>query len=97
MGIRKVNLNDLQGSLTQRGRERYENDELKNALIELLETGESFIWEDAIVEGNDEKSITASKMKWRNRAVSVFKSITTDEKLTIRWTNENEMFVMLNQ
>lgn len=99
-GIRKVNLSDLQGSLSQRGRERYSNPELKDALLEAIQAetkdDKSFIWEEAVVEGKTEKALTASKAKWRSRAVSVFDSITDHkgQKVTIQWTTDtNEMVI----
>lgn len=96
MGIRKVNLNELKGSLNQRGRVRYQNDELKNAFVDLLATGEAFIWDDAKVEGKTEKAQKASKGKWRNRAVSVFTSLNSEEKISVQWTTENEMVISLH-
>lgn len=97
MGIRKVNLSDLKGSLSQRGRDRYENADLKEALLEAIVDGEAVIWDDAQVEGNNEKKRTASKMKWRNRAVSVFSTIETECTLTVRWTTEDECVLIVNQ
>lgn len=99
-GIIKVNLSDLQGSLSQRGRERYSNPMLKDALLEAIQANskddKSFIWGEAVVEGKTEKAITASKAKWRSRAVSVFESITENngQKVSIQWTlNDNRMVI----
>lgn len=101
-GIRKVNLSQLQGSLSQRGRERYSNPELKEALLEAIQAetkdDKSFIWEEAVVEGKTEKALTASKAKWRSRAVSVFDTFSdlekNGQKVTIQWTTDtNEMVI----
>lgn len=92
--IRKVNLNDLQGMLSKRGRERYANPELLEAFREALTDGESFIWEEAVVTGKNDKEVTASKAKWRSRAISVFTSMNiATHKVTIGWTKDNEMVV----
>ena len=94
MGIRKVNLNDLKGSLSQRGRSRFEDEELATALLEMLEDNEPVIWESAQVEGTTEKQRTASKMKWRNRANSVFNALESGTKISIRWTTDDEMVII---
>lgn len=94
-GIRKVNLNDLQGQLHQRGRERYDDPELADALRELLTDKQPFIWEAVEVTGKDDKARNASKAKWRNRAVSVMAGINENVKLTIRWTKTDEMLIAL--
>lgn len=93
--IRKVNLSDLTGSLHQRGRQRYDNPNLANAMRELLTDRQPFIWEDAKPEGKTDKAKDASKAKWRNRAVSVMSGIDPDAKLTIRWTTQDEMVILL--
>lgn len=95
MGIRKVNLSDLQGSLSKKGRDRYADPILRDALLAMMSDGEPFIWEDAVVTGKTEKQVTASKAKWRSRAVSVFKSLGLDDdkSITIRWTTDDEMVI----
>lgn len=93
MGIRKVNLSDLSGSLSKRGRERYDDPELREALQAMLEDGEAFIWDTAVVKGKTEKELTASKAMWRSRATSVLASIGEEHTMTIRWTNSNEMVI----
>lgn len=95
MSIRKVNLSDLAGSLSQRGRERYKNDELKQALETMLEDGQPFIWETAKVTGKNDNEVSASKAKWRSRAVSVFESLNSEQGISVRWTDQNEMVIIL--
>jgi hypothetical protein len=93
-GIRKVNLSDLSGSLSKRGRERYTDPELHGALLDAMNDGESFVWDTAVVTGNTEKALTASKAMWRSRAMSVFAPLAeTDatKRLRIQWTSANEM------
>jgi hypothetical protein len=92
-GIRKVNLSDLSGSLSKRGRERYTDPELQSALVEAMSDGESFIWDTAVVSGKTDKALTASKAMWRSRAMSVFTGIAGNEtqRLRIQWTDANEM------
>lgn len=98
MGIRKVNLSDLAGSLSQRGRDRYTDPELHEAFVEAIgDGGSSFIWETAVIEGKTEKAKKASQAKWRNRAVSVFTAIAESEgmKLSVRWTVDNECLLIV--
>lgn len=92
-GIRKVNLSDLSGSLSKRGRERYTDPELQSALVDAMSDGESFIWDTAVVSGKTDKALTASKAMWRSRAMSVFTGIAGNEtqRLRIQWTDANEM------
>lgn len=94
MGVRKVNLSDLSGSLSQRGRSRFDDPELATALLAMIADNEPFIWETAVVSGKTDTAITASKAKWRNRATSVLANMNTDYEITIRWTKENEMVIM---
>jgi hypothetical protein len=98
-GIRKVNLNDLKGSLSSRGRERYRNDELAQAFRDAMNDGESFVWELAVVSGKTEKQVNASKAMWRSRATSVFAGLdgTDGHKVRIQWTADNEMVVTVYQ
>lgn len=95
MGIKKVNLNQLSSMLAPRGRDPYADAELLEALLDMLVDGEPFQWETAVIEGATDKAITASKAKWRNRAVSVFNSIDTDRKITVAFGTENELFILL--
>lgn len=95
MGIKKINLQDLSAKLAPRGRDPYQDGELLEAFMEMLEDGEPFQWESAVIEGKNEKEITASKAKWRNRAVSVFSQIETDEKISVHFGTENELFILL--
>lgn len=99
-GIRKVNLADLAGSLSQRGRERYNDPDLAEALREMLKDGQPFIWESAVVTGKTEKALNASRAKWRSRAVSVFESLNAGENvgISVRWTTDtNEMVILLKE
>lgn len=94
-GVRKVNLSELKGSLSSRGRTRFADDELSSALVEALSDGEPFIWETAQVTGKTDKQLNACRAKWRNRATSVFDQLpeadTANHKLRVQWTTENEM------
>lgn len=98
MGIRKVNLQDLAGSLSQRGRARFQDEELADAFQQMLEDGEPIVWETAIVEGKSDKARNSSKAKWRARAVSVFATLGVDEyRLSVRWTDEDECVLILSE
>lgn len=96
-GIQKVNLNDLQGQLNKRGRERFQDPELAEAFVEMLKDNGAFIWATAVPTGNDDKSLTSSKMKWRSRAVSVFnglpESVRGTKTITIAWTKDDRMVI----
>lgn len=93
-GIRKVNLSDLQGQLHQRGRERYHDPELAEALAEMMNDLQPFIWEKAEVTGKDDKARNASKAKWRNRAISVMASVDDTFEVSVRWTTSDEMLIL---
>lgn len=97
MPIRKVNLSEIQNSLSQRGRGSFEDAELLEAMKELVETGEPFIWESVEITGKTDKEISSSKAKWRHRAVSVFDSLNSGEKISVRFTDQNEMVILLKQ
>jgi hypothetical protein len=100
-GIRKVNLSDLAGSLSKRGREAFHDDNLKVALIELM-NGEgnenAFIWDDAfVVPTLSDKAKTTLQAKFRSRANSLVKQIATDNgnefAITVQYTNAGEMVI----
>ena len=100
-GIRKVNLEDLAGSLSKRGREAFHDDNLKVALIELM-NGEgnenAFIWDDAfVVPTLSDKAKTTLQAKFRSRANSLVKQIATDNgkefAITVQYTNAGEMVI----
>lgn len=94
MGIRKVNLSDLAGKLNQRGRSSFQDEELAEAFQQMLEDGEPFIWETAIVEGKTDKARSSSRAKWRHRAVSVFGQLNTGESISVCWTVDDECVIM---
>lgn len=97
-GIKKVNLSDLQGSLSKRGRARYADPMLAQSLAEMLNGEmEAFIWLDAVPVGDTESALNADKAKWRARAVSVFNSLGSTRKVTIGWTTDNEMVISLKK
>lgn len=94
-GIRKVNLNEIQG-LSRRGRDRFNDPDLAEAFREAMVDGEAFIWESAQVTGDTEKALTTSKAKWRGRAKSVFDSLNaTGHTVSIAWTETHQMVLMV--
>jgi len=99
MPVRKVNLSELKGTLNKRGRGRYEDPELKEALIIMLQDGEPLVYDElfTVTSKTTNKEIDNQQAKWRNRAVSVFESIKEAEgrKLSITWTDEQEMVITL--
>jgi hypothetical protein len=99
MAVRKVNLSELKGTLNKRGRGRYEDPELKALLIEMLIDGEPLVYDELFIvtSKTTNKQIDNEQAKWRNRAVSVFESIKESEghKLSITWTDEQEMIISL--
>lgn len=101
-GVRKVNLSELSGSLTKRGRSPFNDAILKSALEELLKGNgneNAFIWIDGFVDPNtDEKEQVKLKAKFRQRATSMANQIAktkgTEFPLTIQYTNDGEMLVI---
>lgn len=93
-----INLSDLKGNLSSRGRSRYENPELAEMLTQLV-NGEiqHVVWDDLFTVNakTTEKEITNQHAKWRNRASSVFASLNTDKVLTISWTDAHEMVIQI--
>lgn len=95
-GTKKVNLSDLRGSLSKRGRARYSDPTLAQSFAEMLAGEmEAFIWLDAVPTGKTEAEVTSDKAKWRARAVSVFNSLGSGRRVTIGWTQDNEMVISL--
>lgn len=96
-GTRKVNLNDIQGRLNKRGRERFTDPVLANALTEMLTDGQPIIWDTAVVTGNTDKARNANKSMWRNRAKSVFGGINPPDTMdiSVQWTDTDEMVISL--
>ena len=99
MPVRKVNLGELKGTLNKRGRGRYTDPDLKEALIVMLEDGEPIVYDElfTVTSKTTDKQIDNEQAKWRNRAVSVFESIeaSVGHKLSITWTTEQEMVISL--
>jgi hypothetical protein len=100
-GIRKVNLADLSGSLSKKGRTAFFDDTLKDALMALMK-GEgnenAFIWDDGFVNPNKpETEQTKLQAKFRSRANSVVKQIVEIEKndfaITVQYTNDGDMVI----
>jgi hypothetical protein len=95
MSTRKVNLNDLKGSLSKKGKPRYENSELLEAFKEMLEDGTPIVWEEAKVEGETVAEVDACKAKWRNRATSVFATLDSKVTISIVWTIDTHEMVII--
>jgi hypothetical protein len=98
MALRSINLSELKGDLNKRGRDRYQNDDLKEMFQALLEGQiENVVWDElfTVTAKTTEKAIANEHAKWRNRAVSVFDSLETQRKLSITWTSEHEMVIVL--
>ena len=99
MAIKKnINLSDLKGTLSNKGRERYQDPELAQAFRELL-AGEipNVVMDDLfkVTAKTTEKTITNERAKWRNRAVSVFDSLESGRKISVSWSDEQEMVIVL--
>lgn len=93
-----INLSDLKGNISSRGRSRYENADLKALYGDMLNGTIPFIvWDDLykVTAKTTEKEVTNERAKWRNRATSVFESLGTDRTLTISWTDAHEMVIQL--
>jgi|LakMenE18May11ns_1017448.scaffolds.fasta_scaffold9716087_1 hypothetical protein len=100
-GIRKINLADLAGSLSKKGRTAFFDDTLKDALMALM-LGEgnenAFIWDDGFVNPNKaQNEQTKLQAKFRSRANSVVKQIVESEKtdfaITVQYTNDGDMVI----
>ena len=99
MAIKKnINLSDLKGSLSNKGRERYKDPELTQAFRELL-SGEipNVVLDELfkVTPKTTEKTITNERAKWRNRAVSVFDALESGRKISVSWSDEHEMVIVL--
>lgn len=95
-GVRKVNISELAGQLSSKGKPPYKDDELLSMYRESLVDGLSLIWEAVVIEGDTESEVTASKAKWRNRASSVFGQLNvTTHTLKVQWTQDNECVLTL--
>ena len=95
MTTRKVNLSDLKGSLSKKGKPRYENSVLLQAFKDMLEDGEPFIWESVELDGETVAEVDASKAKWRNRATSVFATLDSNVTISIVWTTDTHEMVII--
>ena len=95
MTTRKVNLSDLKGSLSKKGKPRYENSELLQAFKDMLEDGTPIVWEEAKVIGNTDDEVNACKAKWRNRATSVFATLDSNVTISIVWTTDTHEMVII--
>ena len=97
MGVRKVNLSELKGSLNKRGRERFNDPELREALKQMLIDGEPVLYDElfTVTAKTTDKQIDNEHAKWRNRAVSVFNSLESNRKVSVTWTTEHEMIISL--
>ncbi len=97
MAVRKVNLSELKGSLNKRGRGRFEDPELREALAIMLQDGEPVVYDELFTVNakTTEHAIGNEKAKWRNRAVSVFESLESGRKVSVTWTDAFEMIISL--
>lgn len=99
MAIRSnINLSELKGTLSSRGRERYQDPELLSAFQDLLAgVTENIIMDDLfkVTSKTTDKQVTNERAKWRNRAVSVFESLETNRKVSVAWSDEQEMVITL--
>ena len=97
MGVKKVNLSELKGSLNKRGRGRFEDPELREAMEQMLIDGEAIVYDELFTVNakTTGKQIDNEHAKWRNRAVSVFASLGSDRKVSVSWTDEHEMIISL--
>lgn len=99
MAIRSnINLSELKGSLSSRGRERYNDPELLQAFQDLVAgLTENVVMDDLfkVTPKTTDKAITNERAKWRNRAVSVFESLGTNQKISVSWSDEHEMVIVL--
>jgi len=91
---RKVNLKDLQGSLSKKGKPPYQDKALAADILSLdpNDANDAFVWSKAaVVLTGDPKKDNANKMLWRQRAISVSKA--TGIVIRIQWTNNGEMVI----
>jgi len=97
MGVKKVNLSELKGSLNKRGRGRFEDPALREALAQMLVDGEAIVYDElfTVTAKTTEKQIDNEHAKWRNRAVSVFESLESGRKVSVSWTDAHEMIISL--
>lgn len=102
---RKINLSELKGTVSPRGRKPYTDEALVQYLTEMVQDGEGFGL-DAPYEVTDDmrkgtprgvKAQNRERAKWRNRIVSVWTSTLGRDKgeITVGWTSEHEVTVSL--
>jgi len=93
---KKINLSDLKGKTSQRGRKRYANATLTEYLREMVSTREGFGVPEllTVTPKTTEKQIQTQKAKWRNRIVSLFEELNfPGHRISISWTDAHEMVV----
>lgn len=89
-----MNLKDLQGSLSKKGKPPYQDKALAADILSLdpNDANDAFVWSKAaVVLTGDPKKDNANKMLWRQRAISVAKA--TGIVIRIQWTNNGEMVI----
>jgi hypothetical protein len=102
-GIRKINLEDLAGELSQRGRAPFTDSVLKEAFEEMLKGNlDAMIWVDAYVDPDqNENTLVKLQARFRNRATSVLKQVLEatgkEMKVVIQYTKSGEMVISQNK
>ena len=90
----KVNLSELQGVLSKRGREPF-NDPALELEIQSLDPkidGDAFIWDSATGNPNDEE-YTNHKAKYRGRVETIADK--AGIAVSVQWTNSGQCVVSL--
>lgn len=103
-GNQKVNLSQMQSKLSRKGKPAYRNEELAKDILSLDPTNpdDAFVWSEAKVSLVDSKGdpredgqINKDKMRYRQRAISVAKSIQIE--IRVIWSIDGEMIIALKK
>ena len=90
----KINLNDLQGMLSKRGREAFHDETLQAEILSLdpKVEGDAFIWDSAQGNPSDE-DYTNHKAKYHGRVETIAER--NNVAVSVQWTTDGRCVVSL--
>lgn len=97
----KVNLSEIQSRLVKRGRDAYENENLRAELLALnpSDPNDAFQFDEATFVGDPQSDeYTNHKNLWRNRVSSLAtRYLPAGSEMSVQWTDACEMIVSLRK